>query len=124
MDPTKIVALIGGIIAAVLSLGGVALTLGRILQKLDDLGKKVDASLDPEKGVIRELRERTHDANNRDQELVNKMALVEQRFTNYQREVEREFATVRREIHIDEQLEQIKTLLRGRTPAHGVKPSE
>lgn len=110
---------------AVITLAGLALTLGRILQSLDDLKKKVESSLDPEKGIIRELRERSHAANNRDQELLNRDKMFEQEFAAYKREVAQELSSIRREIRVDEQLTQIKTLLlRSRTPAMGSKTDE
>lgn len=56
MDLVKTISALGFAITML----SFAVMLGRILQGLDDL-KKVDVSLDPEKGTVKELRERTHE---------------------------------------------------------------
>lgn len=104
--------------------------LGRILQSLDDLKKKVETSLDPDKGVIRELRDRTHKAMNNDQEHINRHELLKQECAANKRETDREIAALRQQINIDNRLSAIQGMIQGQrgrnlTPLHGhSKPHE
>jgi uncharacterized protein YoxC len=108
------------LVLACITVATLLVTLGRILQRLEALEKlceKQSATLDPDKGVIRELRDRTHKASNHDQELTARLNLLERDVSHRDALMAARVDGLERLVQIDARLSRIEAQL-PHSPSH------